>query len=52
MRSLTKTDGKTQCLVVDFLDLTNPYFAEHSKRRLRTYRDEGAFEFRIVEDPT
>lgn len=49
MRNLTLAEGKKGAVFVDFLDLTNPYLAEHSLERLRTYREERAFDVRIAD---
>lgn len=43
MRNLTPSAGKTKAVFIDFIDLTNGYFAEHSKERLAAYRSEEAF---------
>lgn len=48
MRNLTVSEGKECALVIDFLDYHNEYFADHSKERLRTYRKEGAFNFKVI----
>lgn len=45
MRCLTPAPGKTRSLLVDVLDLTNTYFAEHAKERLRAYKAERCFSF-------
>lgn len=47
MRNLTPSDGKTKAYYIDFLDLTNRYFAKHSKERLEVYRKEEAFKIRV-----
>lgn len=47
MRQLTPCDGKTEAILVDFIDQTNGYLAEHSLARLRTYRSEPAFRLEI-----
>jgi len=49
MRCLTPHDGKTEAIFVDFMDQTNGYFAKHSRERLKTYREEVAFQIRVVE---
>lgn len=43
MRNLTISKGKTRAVFIDFMDLTNGYFAEHSRDRLAAYRSEEAF---------
>jgi len=48
MRNLTKMEGKTKAVFVDFADMTNSYFAKHSKERIKMYRSEPAFEVRIM----
>lgn len=47
MRNLTISTGKARAYVIDFIDLTNGYFAEHSKKRLEIYRNEPAFELSV-----
>ncbi len=49
MRNMTISEGKTTAVMVDFIDLTNPYFARHSKQRLKVYRSEEAFVIRAME---
>lgn len=49
MRNLTPAEGKTEAVFVDFMDMTNKYFAEHSQERLATYRSESAFVIRRVD---
>lgn len=49
MRNMTPAAGKTEAVFVDFMDMTNKYFATHSAERLATYRSEHAFMIRIVE---
>jgi superfamily II DNA or RNA helicase len=46
MRNLTISEGKKEAIVVDFADLTNPYFARHSKERISVYKSEKAFRVR------
>lgn len=48
MRNLTPSSGKTQAVFIDFIDVTNGYFAEHSKERIAAYRSEDAFKVRIA----
>lgn len=48
MRNLTPQEGKTRAVFMDFADMTNPYFAAHSKKRLEAYREEGAFDVRVI----
>lgn len=43
LRCLTPRKGKDRAVVVDFMDLTHPYFAKHSLARLEVYRGERAF---------
>lgn len=49
MRNLTPSPGKTTALFHDYIDLTNGYFAQHSKERIDAYRAERAFTVSIVE---
>jgi superfamily II DNA or RNA helicase len=49
MRNMTPAEGKAKAVFVDFMDMTNPYFAKHSAERLATYRSEHAFMIRIVD---
>jgi superfamily II DNA or RNA helicase len=49
LRNLTPREGKTEAIVIDFMDLTNPYFAGHSRERLKEYRREPAFRFKVME---
>jgi superfamily II DNA or RNA helicase len=48
MRNLTVCDGKKNAIFVDFIDLTNKYFANHSKSRLSVYKSERAFRVKLV----
>lgn len=50
LRNLTPKDGKHEAIVIDFMDLTNPYFADHSRERLAEYRRESAFRFRVMKE--
>lgn len=50
MRCLTPAPGKTRAVVVDFIDLTNRYFASHSLDRLDAYRAEKAFKVKVYKD--
>jgi len=43
MRNMTPSEGKTKCVLVDFMDLTNEYLQKHSEERLATYEAESAF---------
>lgn len=43
MRNLTVSEGKTEAVFVDFMDLTNEYFRKHSKARLRVYQEFSGF---------
>jgi len=49
MRNLTPHKGKDHAVFIDFMDMTNKYFAQHSKDRLETYRSEPAFDVKIVQ---
>jgi len=49
MRNMTPADGKAEAVFIDFIDLTNRYFAKHSKARLDIYRKEPAFKIRKIE---
>lgn len=48
LRNLTMVEGKNKAVVVDFVDLMHPKFAEHSRERLATYRGEPEFKIEIV----
>lgn len=50
MRNLTASDGKTEAIFVDFMDLTNKYFKKHSRARLRVYKQYGGFTIEEVAD--
>jgi superfamily II DNA or RNA helicase len=50
MRNMTPSVGKREAVFVDFIDLTNKYFAKHSKERLLVYRGEQAFRIRLIEE--
>jgi superfamily II DNA or RNA helicase len=49
MRNMTIAEGKKSAVLVDFMDLTNPYFEKHSAARLEIYRSEPAFNIEVVE---
>jgi superfamily II DNA or RNA helicase len=49
LRNLTPCEGKTEAIVIDFMDLTNRYFAKHSRERLKAYRSEPAFIVEVKE---
>ena len=44
LRNMTIREGKDSALIVDFVDLTSHYLAEHSKQRIASYRKEGCFD--------
>jgi len=48
MRNLTIQKGKTEAVFIDFMDMTNSYFAEHSQERLAAYREESAFVINLM----
>jgi superfamily II DNA or RNA helicase len=48
MRNLTPSAGKTEAVFIDFIDVTNSYFAEHTAERIASYRSESAFDIKIV----
>lgn len=48
LRCMTPCEGKEKAVVVDFIDLTHPYFARHSIERLGVYESESAFRIKIV----
>ena len=48
LRCLTPCNGKESAVVVDFMDLMHPYFANHSLERLGVYRSERAFEVSVA----
>lgn len=50
MRNLTVSEGKTEAIFVDFMDLTSKYFKKHSNARLRVYRDFSGFKIERVQD--
>jgi superfamily II DNA or RNA helicase len=50
MRNLTVSEGKTEAVLVDFMDLTNPYFKKHSNARLKVYKSFGGFTVKLVPD--
>lgn len=50
MRNLTVSEGKTEAIFVDFMDLTNAYFRRHSKARLKVYKSYGGFTVEQVRD--
>jgi superfamily II DNA or RNA helicase len=43
MRNMTPLSGKDVATYVDFMDVTNKYFAKHSRERLNTYKNEQSF---------
>ena len=47
LRNLTMHTGKSEAVVVDFIDETNGYLAEHSLARLEVYRSESAFRVKL-----
>jgi superfamily II DNA or RNA helicase len=49
LRCLTPHAGKQRAFIVDFVDLTHPYFAEHSRSRMGVYRKERAFKVSVVD---
>jgi superfamily II DNA/RNA helicase len=49
MRNLTIREGKKKAIVIEFADLTNKYFSEHTRDRLDTYRKEGEFDIRYID---
>jgi len=49
LRCMTPHQGKKSAVVVDFMDLTHPYFAKHSAERLSVYRSERSFSVSIKE---
>jgi len=48
MRNLTPNKGKTEAVFIDFMDMTNKYFAEHSRERLKVYRSEPEFNVKLM----
>jgi len=49
-RTLRRKKGVNEVFITDFLDYHNQkYLAKHSRRRLRTYRDEGIGEITILD---
>lgn len=47
-RNLTPANGKTTAIFVDFMDSHHKYLAKHSLARLRTYRENDAFKFKVL----
>jgi superfamily II DNA or RNA helicase len=47
LRNLTPFEGKTEAVVIDFMDMTNKFFAKHSRARLKVYRSEPAFRIEL-----
>ncbi len=47
-RVIRGSDGKTDAIVVDFVDMA-PYLYEHSKKRCMIYRAEPAFQIKLPE---
>jgi superfamily II DNA or RNA helicase len=52
MRNMTVADGKTIAVFIDFMDVTNKYFAKHSKERLAVYKEENSFAIKIIRPNT
>lgn len=50
LRNLTPKEGKGNVTFVDFIDFTNRYFADHSRKRLQKYRSEPAFIIKYMKD--
>jgi superfamily II DNA or RNA helicase len=49
MRNMTPAPGKTKAVFIDFMDVTNKHFAKHSRERLKIYKEEPAFDIKIIE---
>lgn len=49
MRNMTPASGKTEAVFIDFMDTTHKYFAKHSAARLKIYKEEPAFDIKIIE---
>lgn len=47
LRNLTPYPGKTEAIVIDFMDMTHKYFAKHSRARLKVYRSESEFRIKL-----
>jgi superfamily II DNA or RNA helicase len=47
LRNLTPSPGKTEAIVIDFMDMSNKYFANHARSRLKVYRSEPEFRIKI-----
>lgn len=47
LRCLTPCEGKESAVVVDFMDLMHPIFADHSLERLNVYKSERAFKIKV-----
>lgn len=48
-RNLTIAKGKTQAILVDFLDETNEKFEEHSRQRIAMYESEASSTVEIID---
>jgi superfamily II DNA or RNA helicase len=48
MRNMTVSEGKKMAILIDFMDLMNPYFEKHSLARLATYQSESAFDVEVL----
>jgi hypothetical protein len=49
MRNMTPATGKTKAVFIDIMDITNKHFAKHSSERLKIYKEEPAFDIKIIE---
>lgn len=49
-RGLRQRDGKARLQIVDFANFTHKWLLKHSLMRLRTYREEGCFGVRAVDN--
>lgn len=49
MRNMTPSSGKQIAILVDMIDLTNKYFAKHSKSRLDIYRSDSSYQIKSIE---
>ena len=50
LRNLTPSPGKEYVKVHDFLDQHEAHLLKHSRARLKAYKDEDAFDIRMMED--
>ena len=49
-RALRKAEGKSEAVIIDFMDADGGMLQRHSKARLKTYRKESEFEIKEIID--